>query len=575
MAFSLLLPITASPLQAASYLLGVCLFSISFLVFLNSAVSFVITDRIGQTNGVGDAVGTLGFADELLALVACPIWGALSDRVGVRAVVVTGYAIVGVALCLFVQARNVYPQLLLGRLLFSLGGSATSTMVTAILPTMTQPRTPLPTPTSTPTPIPHAHRPTPSISSELTITPARFQARTPPPPISPTPPPSSSAGKLSGIVGMLTGIGALVALGFFLPLPTYFQNAGMSPGQAVADSFYVVGAIALVVAVGCAFGLRHLPGEEAKSYHALFKSHVQKDSSYADEPGTRVLSYPRLLFHAASLALHDVDIALAYVGGFVARASSVAISLFIPLYINAYFISSGRCRATTSLPHDPHAIKRTCQRAYILASILTGTSQLIALLCAPLFGYLSARYAHSNAPLLLTAIAGIAGYVMLGLLKNPDFAEKDGGPGVFIIVALVGVSQIGAIVCSLALVARGVHGEQPEKIHPPPPTPGAGSADSALGTPTPTAGPNVLPEEPPESRENRHALKGSIAGMYSLAGGAGILLLTKLGGVLFDGADVGGPFFMMAGFNAVLAAAVGVGWWVRGREKEGDAGEGT
>ncbi len=77
---------SATRLQAVTYLLGVCLFSISFLVFLNSSVSFVITDLIHQKQGVGNAVGNLGFADELVALVACPVWGVLSDRIGVRTV---------------------------------------------------------------------------------------------------------------------------------------------------------------------------------------------------------------------------------------------------------------------------------------------------------------------------------------------------------------------------------------------------------------------------------------------------------------------------------------------------------
>lgn len=55
-------------------------------MFLNSSVSFVITDLIGQRTKVGDAVGTLGFSDELVALVACPAWGVVSDRLGVRIV---------------------------------------------------------------------------------------------------------------------------------------------------------------------------------------------------------------------------------------------------------------------------------------------------------------------------------------------------------------------------------------------------------------------------------------------------------------------------------------------------------
>jgi MFS family permease len=62
----------------------VCPFSIAFLVFINSSISFVVTDLIGLHDGEGDAVGTLGFADELLALAACPLWGVLSDRIGVR-----------------------------------------------------------------------------------------------------------------------------------------------------------------------------------------------------------------------------------------------------------------------------------------------------------------------------------------------------------------------------------------------------------------------------------------------------------------------------------------------------------
>lgn len=115
---------SATTAQAVTYLLGISLFSISFLVFLNSSVSFVITDLIGQKKNVGDVVGTLGFADEIVALVACPTWGLISDRLGVRWVAVMGYAVIGLALVLFVQAKNVYPQLLLARIFFAVGASA-------------------------------------------------------------------------------------------------------------------------------------------------------------------------------------------------------------------------------------------------------------------------------------------------------------------------------------------------------------------------------------------------------------------------------------------------------------------
>lgn len=71
-------------LQLATYLLGVCLFSICFLVFVNASISFVITDIIRQHGNVGNTAGTLGFFDELLAVIACPLWGLLSDRIGFR-----------------------------------------------------------------------------------------------------------------------------------------------------------------------------------------------------------------------------------------------------------------------------------------------------------------------------------------------------------------------------------------------------------------------------------------------------------------------------------------------------------
>lgn len=111
--------------QAISYLLGVALFSISFLVFLNSSLSFVLTDLLHVKDGIGDIVGTLGFVDEIVALVACPFWGLISDRLGVRFVAMVGYAVIGLSLFLFVQTSNVYPQLLLARIIFAIGATAT------------------------------------------------------------------------------------------------------------------------------------------------------------------------------------------------------------------------------------------------------------------------------------------------------------------------------------------------------------------------------------------------------------------------------------------------------------------
>ncbi|KAF7901894.1 uncharacterized protein EAF01_007192 [Botrytis porri] len=555
--------------QAVTYLLAVCLFSISFLVFLNSSVSFVITDLIGVKEGVGDLVGTLGFADELVALLACPAWGILSDRLGVRVVCVLGYLIVGLALILFVQAKNVFPQLLLARLFFSVGAAATATMVTAILPSMSARETD----DSQSSPISRSALPenvrrsiaTESIDSEITITPTNYNDRRGTPlgdhskSMKQT---GSSPPRLAGLVGLFTGCGALVALIAFLPLPAQFSRMkGVSQGQAVADSFYVVGVVSLMVSCFCFIGLRGLAGEEGKGWRLLLGRPIARDTVGhlgGREDTQKFQPYWTLISDSTILGFKDAQIGLGYLGGFVARASSVGISLFIPLYINSYFIRHGFCHGS---PNDPSPeLKKECRRAYVLAAELTGASQLIALLCAPLFGYLSDRYRRFNIPLLTASVFGVIGYIGFARLVSPepqDINGRGGSPIVFVMVALIGISQIGAIVCSLGLLGRGVLGDEggynlSSQLQDARSDENTDSRDITSET-VPLIAPPSLPKT-----SSRNHLKGSIAGVYSLSGGAAILLLTKLGGYLFDNLSTGAPFYMMAIFNAILLV-IGIG----------------
>ena len=469
-------------------------------------------------------------------------------------------------------------------------------MVTAILPAMTYRVPSLPTRAPEQSISNSSHGLTPSISSELTITPTRYETRSQSPSAPSLPVVDSDAepstSQLSGLVGMFTGLGALLALGVFLPLPTRFQKGGVSPSDAVADSFYVVGTVALLVAVLCFFGLRNLPSEQYKGWRKLFNSETSKGDEVADAP--EIPSYLQLLLRSLSLGTRDVNIGLGYVGGFVARASSVAIATFIPLFVHQYFISSGRCPANPDESmHDPHDIRRNCQRAYIVASILTGVSQTVALVCAPLFGYLNAHYAESNLPLLVSAAAGVAGYAAFGRLKSPDPTSEDGNFGTYFIVALLGISQIGAIVSSLDLISRGIQTEDTKDpfvedgyvatiVNQNHATPPASHQQPANGTVvgeqhTPAADETSMPSHLRRIRssQSRAPLKGSIAGMYSLCGGAGILILTKVGGLLFDTVDVGVPFFLMAAFNAILLVigVVSMSWGHLRKSTSGDPEE--
>ncbi|KAF3810792.1 hypothetical protein GCG54_00006700, partial [Colletotrichum gloeosporioides] len=550
-------------LQAVTYLLGISLFSISFLVFLNSSISFVITDLIGVKDGVGDIVGTLGFVDELVALVACPVWGLVSDRLGVRWVAVIGYAIIGAALMLFVQAHNIYPQLLLARIFFALGATAAATMVTAILPSLTDDNDESDSSANVAKPVNNPrHSIAMSLESDMTITPARYRIGGNGQAVTGNDLEEAKAGKpsaLAGYVGLFTGCGALVALSLFLPLPARFGEVdGVTPSKAVEDSFYVVGIVAFVVAIFVFFGLRNLKGEEGKGWNVLLglkantSSEDDSNEDGSDHPHRpKVLPYFRLLRDSITLGFTDSQIALGYLGGFVARASTVAISLFLPLYINTFFIGNGFCHGS---PNDPNPeLKKECRAAYLLASILSGVAQLLGLFAAPVFGYLNRRRGRFNIPIIIATTFGIVGYIAFPQLPSPEYKDVDGrggSPVVFLIVILIGVSQIGAIVCSLGSLGRGVltadipKSQQIDTVE-----------DSTEAMETPTEAAPLLQHNASVDAVSRVRLKGSIAGMYSWFGGAAILLLTKLGGFMFDAVSNGAPFYMMASFNAILLLA--------------------
>lgn len=580
-----LLPFSASttPLQATTYLLGISLFSISFLVFLNSAVSFVITDLIGLKEGVGDIVGTLGFVDELVALVACPVWGLASDRLGVRWVAVLGYAVIALALAVFVQARDVYPSLVLARILFALGATAAATMVTAILPVLTDDQstgaaaaggTSGDVASTRPARSNQRDSVAMSFESDATITPETFTRTAEDDAAAGPGADAEDSGRkpsaLAGLVGLFTGCGALVSLVFFLPLPAQFsKREGVTLADAVTYSFYVVAVVSLLVAIFVFIGLRGLKGDEGKGWRMLLGLR-RKGAHGSEAHGTKLLkplSYHRLLLSSIRLGFTDPHIALGYLGGFVARASTVAISLFIPLYVNTFFIGNGFCQGS---PHDPSPeLKKECRAAYVLASILTGVAQFVALLCAPIFGYLSSkRWRGVNVPVSVATLCGVVGYSVFPRLQSPEFKDVDGRGGsgyVFLVASLLGISQIGAIVSSLGSLGRGVlKADIAKSPASRPQMDGADENAPLLG------GTNGVVAPGEELVASRVQLKGSIAGVYSLCGGAAILLLTKLGGYLFDVTSTGAPFYMMAAFNAILLAAtlaIDLGRGIRARSE--------
>lgn len=495
----------------------------------------------------------------------------------------TGYTIIGLALFIFVQSKNVYPQLLLARLFFSLGGSATSTMVTAILPSMVSPRSEnVKTPSKRLHPNSRDTIPSPTMLDDTCGSEtANQQENSESLRDLDVPSGKPSPNRLAGLVGLSTGCGALLALSLFLPLPTYFQRKGFTPGLSLQYSFYVVGTVSLVVALFCLVGLRNLGGKGEKGFRSSVKA--ERISGADSHPiNNQISNLVTPLFNSIALGYKHPEFCLSYVGGFVARASSVGITLFIPLYVNAYYKKSGLCNGHT--PEFDNT-RKSCPDAYILAAKLTGVSQLVALIFAPIFGFLADRYRRFNIPLLAAACTGIFGYIGMSCLISPEPHAAGGTAWVYLIVSLLGISQIGAIVCSLGLLGHSIL-ELPLESD-------SSARKGKLQDVRTVSVDGFVNSSPNSTLAQRHSgsstedlddesrvllhdyetlpgsyehLKGSIAGVYSLAGGAGILILTKIGGMLFDEISPVAPFYLLALINGVLLI-VGLGYIILSRRR--------
>ncbi|KAJ3275384.1 hypothetical protein HDV01_000676 [Terramyces sp. JEL0728] len=431
-------------LHICVYLLGVAM-TIALFVFLNSTQGFVLKEILNYpTDNLGYASGSLVFYDELLSLFMVAIWGILSDLIDRFTIFGLGFIFSSIGVGCFTYASNLYPQLLLFRLLFAIGGSACSSMLTAIL-------------------------------SDVVI--------------------EQDRGKLSGITGLMSGAGALIAVFLFLPLPAKF---GDGPA-ALHKSYFIVAGIGLATAL-MLFGvpLAHLfrrktpPTESSDSpANTSTSSNEGLDSEQqlltAKGPINKVWNSITLGLSAS----RNPNILMGHLASFLARGDSLSLTLFIPLWVYQYYLVNGLCNSNTT---PENSDRDTCNDAYIKASILSGVAQTFALIGAPIFGYLSDRV-YRPIVLLIASVLAAIGYLLMSFQQNPTAGIN------FLYLFLVGFGEIGLIIVSLGLVTH---------------------------TSVPVGS------------------KGSVAGIASFSGALGILIISKFGGYLFDNWFPGAPFLLLA-----------------------------
>ncbi|MEI6847002.1 MAG: MFS transporter [Chlorobiaceae bacterium] len=129
-------------------------------------------------------------------------------------------------------------------------------------------------------------------------------------------------------------------------------------------------------------------------------------------------------------------------------------------------------------------------------------SQASALLWAPVIGPLIDRWNRVTALIVCMALASI-GYLSLGLIGNPH------EPASIIFFVLLGIGQISSFL----------------------------GAQSLIG------------QEAPKAE------RGSVIGMFNISGAVGILVITGIGGRLFDSMNPKVPFIVVGAINALIMMA--------------------
>lgn len=143
------------------------------------------------------------------------------------------------------------------------------------------------------------------------------------------------------------------------------------------------------------------------------------------------------------------------------------------------------------------------QRAGLLFAVLN----TVALCWAPVMGMIVDRLNRVLGTMFAMGLSA-AGYLATLLVDDPM------GPQVWLVAVLLGMSEISLIICVQALLGQ-------------------------------------------EARED---LRGAVNGVYGIAGAAGIMVTTLLGGVLFDRWMPAGPFVMMGVLNLTMFAAATLVW---------------
>ncbi len=331
---------------------------ITAAVFLAQVQAYLLIETIGVPETErGRVSGLINFWGEIVIIATVGIWGALSDRVGRRFVMFAGFAIVAAAFWFYPRATTVQ-ELLAYRLIYAVGIAAVSCMVVTVVADYVR---------------------------------------------------DESRGKALGYVGVMNGLGAMLATFVLLKLPKRFVDGGMTPAEAGIATFIVALVVVAVMAVIVWFGLQKNPPEH-----------------HEERPGLVAM------FVEGLKAAKDPGIALAYGASFVARGNLAVVGTFLAVLLTTY---------------GETELGMTGADALSKAGMIIGISYAASLLGAPIFGIMTDRLNRVSA-LIVTLAITFVGYGGTYFVTDPF-----GGVMIFFMV-LVGLSEVGCIITSSVLIAQ-------------------------------------------------------------------------------------------------------------------------
>jgi len=180
------------------------------LAFLNGSLPYLLTNflKIPQ-DSQGNIIGEILMWNELIVIISISFWGILSDKIGRKPIYVLAFFLMGVSIMLHPAAKTV-GQLVGIRIIFALGAAASVSMLTALLADYPQ---------------------------------------------------DDSRGRGGGVIGLLAGCGALLALFVFLRIPSLARFGAIGAGRTM---YWVVGGFFMMTASVLFFGLSDIKIKENK-----------------------------------------------------------------------------------------------------------------------------------------------------------------------------------------------------------------------------------------------------------------------------------------------------------------------